>query len=156
MDETIEGIIQKITIKFDKPTAIKGGHKCTTFFDCAQLSPNDLARLAVQATGHLDEDHFNAVVGIAYSGILFAAAVAGGRLVNIYQKDGELYGPSLKGKRVIVVDDVVATGAHLEKTALAVAKSGAKVVGFACAVDRSNGVVGSADMPLYSSHQAVL
>lgn len=156
MDETIEAIINKITVHFDKPTTIKGGHKCVMFFDCAMLSPSDLARLAAQATGHIDEEVFNAVVGIAYSGILFAAAIAGGRQVNILQKDSEIFGPSLKGKKILIVDDVIATGNHLYDAEQLIARAGGEIVGYGCIVDRSGGKVGTSTKPLYSAHQAAI
>ena len=152
MNETIASIIDKVTVRYPKPTEIPGGHLCTEFFDCARLSPSDLARLAAQATGDLDEEHFDAVLGLAYSGILFAAAVAGGRQVNILQKDGAIYGPSLKGRKVVIVDDVVASGTHLHNAEAKVREAGASVVGYACVVDRSNGKVGSDSKPLWSAH----
>ena len=157
MDETIDGIINTVTIRYPKPTKIKGGHLCSIFYDCAKLSPNDLARLGAQTTGHLDEDNFNAVLGISYSGILFAAAIAGGRQVNILQKDGEIYGPSLKGKMVLIVDDVVASGAQMKDAATRAEKQGAKVIGFACIVDRTGGkFAADSTLPLLSAHQSEL
>ena len=156
MNETIASIIEKVTVRYQKPTRIKGGHVCTEFFDCARLSPSDLARLAAQATGDLDENHFDAVLGLAYSGILFAAAVAGGRQVNILQKDGEIYGPALTGKKVVVVDDVVASGAHLRNAEEKMRGAGATVVGYACVVDRSDGKIGTDTKPLWSAHVSAI
>ena len=156
MNETIASIIEKVTVRYAKPTQISGGHLCTEFFDCARLSPSDLARLAASATGDLDENHYDAVSGLAYSGIFFAAAVAGGRQVNILQKDGEIYGPSLKGRKVVIADDVVASGAHLQNAEAKIRSAGATVFGLACGVDRSNGKVGTESMPIWSSHTSAL
>ncbi|NDC38041.1 MAG: hypothetical protein EBZ48_08305 [Proteobacteria bacterium] len=156
MNETIASIISKVVVRYAKPTPVLGGHLSTEFFDCARLSPSDLARLAAHATGDLDEEAFDAVVGLAYTGIFFAAAVAGGRQVNIIQKDGQLYGPVLTGKKVVIVDDVVVTGEHLSAAAAKVAAAGGEVVGFACIVDRSSGAVGTATLPLWSAQVAPL
>lgn len=156
MNETIASIIAKVMVRYPKPTAVTGGHTSMEFFDCARLSPSDLARLAAHATGDLDEEAFDAVVGIAYTGIFFAAAIAGGRQVNILQKDGELYGPDLKGRKVVVVDDVVVTGQHVAAAAGKVAAVGGIVVGYACVIDRSGGSLGSDQLPLWSAHQAAL
>lgn len=156
MNETIAAIIAKVIVRYPVPTAVPGGHVCTEFFDCARLSPSDLARLAAHATGDLDEETFDTVVGIAYSGIFFAAAVAGGRQVNILQKDGQLYGPDLKGRKVVVVDDVVVTGDHLAAAAKKVTGAGALVVGYACIVDRTAGAVSAPERPLWFAHQAAL
>ena len=76
MDETGRAIIEGITVRYDKPREIPGGHKVSVFYDTRLLSPNDLARLAAQATGHLDHNAFDVVLGVAYNGIFFAAAVA--------------------------------------------------------------------------------
>lgn len=155
-DDTAKSIIDSITVKYPKLTRIPSGHFCTVVYECIHLSGSDVARLAAEATGHLDGDAFDVAVGVAFSGVLFAAAVAGGRHVAILQPDGEIYGPSLKGKKVVVVDDVVCTGRRLSESADAVVKAGGKVVGYACIIDRSNGKVGTAQLPLWSAHQTLL
>ena len=156
MDETTRGIIERITVNYDEPRQIPGGHACKVFYDCAQLSPNDLARLAAQAVGHLAEGTFCMAVGIAYSGIFFASAVAGGRHVGILQCDGVVYGPSVKGKKIIVVDDVVYSGAHLLKADQILSAAGASVVGYACVVDRSEGREPPVAKPLWSALKTAL
>ena len=137
MDETTKSIIERVSIRFPKPSRIPSGQMCSIFFDCFQLTPSDHARLAADAVGHLDHDAFDIVVGIAYSGILYSAAVAGGRKVVILQKDGRFFGPDLKGQRVVVADDVVFSGRHLMDAAEKVQAEGGNVVGFACIIDRS-------------------
>ncbi len=158
MDETTKASIDRITIRFDRPTRLPGGQVGSVFYDCYQLAPSELARLAADAIGDLDCDAFDFAVGLAYSGILFAAAVAGGRKVAILQKDGVLFGPDLKGKRVMIVDDVVHTGRHIVEAAKKAEAEGATVVGFVCIVDRSSGSLrGSTSplpAPLWSAFQA--
>ena len=154
MDETTKEIVGKITVRYSVPTKIPSGDLCTVFYDCFQLSPNDLARLAAQAVGDLPNTEFDVAVGIAYSGILFAAAVAGGRQVVIFQKDGEIFGPSLKDKRVVIVDDVVHRGRRMGKAAEKVKNLGGLVVGYVCIVDRSDGTVASPSCPVWSAFQA--
>ncbi|MEY4669165.1 MAG: Phosphoribosyl transferase domain [Pseudomonadota bacterium] len=139
MDETTKKIIDKISVVYPKPTQIPTGQLCSVFYDCFQLSPSDLARLAADAVGDVDHDTFDIVVGLAYSGILFAAAVAGGKKVAILQKDGQLFGPALAGLRVIVADDVVHSGRRMREAAAKVIAAGGEVIGFACIVDRSGG-----------------
>lgn len=139
MEDTTKSIIERIAIRFPKPTRIPTGQVCSVFYDCFQLAPNELARLAADAVGHLDHDTFDMVLGIAYSGILFGAAVAGGRKVAILQKDGRIFGPDLKGQRVVIADDVVQMGARMRNAAALVREEGGIVVGFACIIDRSKG-----------------
>ncbi len=153
MDETSRAIIDKITVRYAKPTVIESGHSCAVFYDCLKLSPADLARLAAEATGDLPEETFDLAVGIAYTGILFASALAGGRGVAIFTTDAKVFGPPLKGKRVIIVDDVVHSGSKLLNAQKVIARAGATVVGFACIIDRSGGQFGSEALPLWSALQ---
>jgi orotate phosphoribosyltransferase len=153
MDETTRQIIEHITVRFPKPTQIRSGQVCSVYFDCIQLSPNDLARLAAEATGHLPSGSFEIAVGLAYTGVLFAAAVASGERVTILQEDGAFFGPKLSGKRVVVVDDVVHRGNRIGRAVERAQREGAHVVGMACIVDRSAGQVARADLPLWSAYQ---
>jgi orotate phosphoribosyltransferase len=139
MDETTKKVIDRISVVYPKPTKIPTGQVCSVFYDCFQLSPSDLARLAAEAVGDIDHDSFDVVVGLAYSGILFAAAVAGGKKVAILQKDGQLFGPALKGLRVVIADDVVHSGGRIREAAAKVVAAGGTVVGCACIIDRSGG-----------------
>lgn len=158
MDETTKAAIERIVIKFEKPTRIPSGQLASVFYDCFQLVPSELARLAADAIGDLDHEMFDVAVGLAYSGILYAAAVAGGRKVVILQKDGKLFGPTVQGKRVVIVDDVVHTGHRLTEAAQMVEAAGAEVVGYVCIIDRSSGELGHPAMlagkPLWSAFQA--
>lgn len=151
MDETARAIVDSITQHFPTAREVLPGVSCKVFFDCARLSPSDLARLAAEATGDLDHDSFDLVVGLAYTGILFAGAVAGGKAVSILQHDNVVYGPAVNAKRVLIVDDVVASGGRLRRAAQSLNTVGATVVGYACVVDRSAGK--SALEPLYSAVQ---
>lgn len=156
MDETTKAIIERITVRYMSATRIPSGDLCTVFYDCVRLSPSDLARLAAEATGDLPAGTFEVAVGIAYSGVLFAAAVAGGRQCAILRHDHTLYGASVAGAKVVVVDDVVHTGGRLREAAAAVAQVGGIVVGYACIIDRSSGAASLGGLPLWSAVQAEL
>jgi orotate phosphoribosyltransferase len=84
--------------------------------------------------------------------------VSGGRKVAIYQKDGKIFGPTLRGLRVFIVDDVVHSGRRLQTAAEAVRAEGGIVAGYVCIVDRSAGVLKSPaatlGAPLWSAFQA--
>lgn len=156
MDDTTRSIIERITVSYSEPQKIPSGHSCKVYYDCASLSPSDLARLAAQATGHLAEGEFDMVLGIAYTGVFFAAAVAGGKPAAILQIDGELFGPSLKGHRILVVDDVLHSGRRMREAAKKAEASGATVVGYACIVDRSSGSVSKSNVPVWSACQTTM
>lgn len=156
MDDTTKRTIERVSIRFPKPTRIPTGQVCSVFYDCFQLTPSELARLAADAVGDLDHDAFDIVVGVAYSGILYAAAVAGGRKVAILQKDDRIFGPDLKGQRVVIADDVVCTGAHLRNAARRVAEEGGIVVGYSCIIDRSGGAFAKGVLSEQSTEPAPL
>ena len=153
MDETTKAVIERITTRYPEPRLIPSGHQSNAFYDCSQLTPNELARLAAEAIGDLPEDVFDVAVGLAYQGILFASAIAGGRGVAILQADGKLSGASVAGKKVVVVDDITCSGHRLKQAAEVLRTAGATVVGFAVIVDRSDGVIGAAAAPLWSAFQ---
>ena len=158
MDETTKASIDRISVRYDPPEQISSGQTVSVFYDCYQLTPSELARLAADAIGDLAHDAFDIAVGLAYSGILYAAAVAGGRQVSIVQKNGQLFGPNVQGKRVIIVDDVAHSGGHLLKGAEIVRAQGGEIVGYVCIVDRSSGKLTDQDSvlgaPLWSAFQA--
>jgi orotate phosphoribosyltransferase len=155
MEDTVKTIVERIAIHFPTPTRIPSGHVCSIFYDCFQLTPNDLARLAAHAVGHLDHDAFDIAVGRAYSGILFAAAVAGGRKVAILQKDGRFFGPDLKGQRVVLVDDVVYAGYNMRDGTEKIQAEGGTLVGRVAIIDRSKGVFAESDttIPFWCAFQ---
>ena len=143
MDETTKSIIEKITVRSARGVD----------YDLAALSPNDLARMAAEATGDLPEGTFDVVLGIAYRGILFAAAVAGGHQVAIFQHDGSVYGPALTGRKVIVVGDVVGGSDRFTDAIEAVNAVGGAVVGCACIIDRTESGAVSRGLPVWSAFQ---
>lgn len=154
MDETTRALIERITVRHVTPQPLPDGRLSEVFFDCARLSPNDLSRLAALAVGDLGEDGFDAVVGIAYSGILFAAAVAGGKQVLILKHDGTLWGGSPQGLRILVVDDIMYTRRHAAEAVDNLTAQGSKVVGAVCIIDRADddGSLAGA-IPVYSAFQ---
>jgi orotate phosphoribosyltransferase len=156
MDETTRSVIEKIRVPCEPPMTLPGGRSCRVFYDCARLTTNDYSRLAAEAVGDIDEHCFDAVVALAYSGILFAAAVASGKSVSILQADGGLWGPAVRGQSIILVDDVVYTGARMRSAAERLSLLGALVTGYACIIDRSEGKVGTPALPLWSAYQTAM
>lgn len=155
-DDTTKKIIERISIIYPEPTKLPSGHISKTFFDCVQLTPNELVRLAAQAVGDLSQDSFDLVLGLAYSGILFASALAGGRGVVIMQSDGRLFGPEVKGKKVLIADDVIHSGDKVKRAKLQVESVGGLVVGFSCIVHRLGERLAGEGLPIYSAYQTEL
>ena len=157
MDETTREIIRSITVRYEQPQSLPGGHTGCVYYDCPQLSPSQLSRLAASAMWEDEHIEFDIIVGLAYRGILFASALAGGKHVAILQADRNMFGPSLKQKRVIVVDDVIVGGATILESKKHLESLGAEVVAVACIIDRSaTGIERSLGCPLISSFRTVL
>lgn len=150
VDATTLSIIERITERYPEPRLVYGGHRLKVFYNCALLNMAELARLAAAALGEDAHQHFDMAVGVAYRGVLFAGALAHGREVGVLQLDGEVCGPSLKGRKVLLVDDVIHSGKRLKQAATNISRLGASVVGVACIVDRSNGKA-TFEAPLYSA-----
>lgn len=157
MDETTREIIKSITIRSDAEQQLPGGHKGCIFYNCAYLTPSQLSRLAATAMWEDEHIDFDVVVGLAYRGIFFASAIAAGKPAAILQADGGIYGPSIDGKRVILVDDVIVNGSTISQSKKQLESMGAKVVALACIIDRSNGL-GARQLgaPLISAFRTVL
>jgi orotate phosphoribosyltransferase len=79
-------------------------------------------------------------------GIFAERAEGGGRS---FQRDFHLEA----GERVLVVDDVLTSGASINDTLAAVRAAGGEPVGVAVMVDRSNGAVTFGDLPLFAATQ---
>lgn len=114
-----------------------------------------------QAMQHLDAE---TVAGPTTGGIILAYEVArqlglrgifaerapeGGRA---FQRDFRLR----PGERVLVVDDVLTSGASLRDTLAAVAATEAEAVGVAVLVDRSGGAVRFGDLPFFAATEFAL
>jgi orotate phosphoribosyltransferase len=157
MDETTREIISSITVKSEDERVLPGGHKGFVYYDTPNLSPSQLSRLAATAMWEDQHVDFDIIVGMAYRGVLFAAAIAGGKPVSIYQHDGEIFGACVKDKRIILVDDVIVSGKTILEAKLELEKLGAKVVALACIVDRSiDGFQRDLALPLVSAFRTVL
>jgi hypoxanthine phosphoribosyltransferase len=97
----------------------------------------------------------DAVVGVAHGGVFVGGAIAGALGSDFYavrisrrsrdqrvRKSPRLFGKmpkELKGKRVLVVDDVAASGETLKLACALALKVGAKEVSTACLVAQENG-----------------
>ena len=56
--------------------------------------------------------------------------------VKDHGEGGAIVGSSLKGKNVLVIDDVITAGTAMRETLVLVAKEGGNIIGFVVAVDR--------------------
>ncbi len=120
----------------------------TPFFGC--LASHTL--LIFYRTDGKGNVNFDVIFGPAYKGISLGAVVCAA-LYNDYGVDvgfaydrkeakdhgegGKLVGADMKGKRILVVDDVISAGTAIRQSHSMLAEIGAKPVGVSIALDRA-------------------
>ena len=145
---------------------LKSGRQSPYFFNCGLLHRADsllatstaFARAIASHSPSLD---FDILFGPAYKGIPLAcstvdklAQLDGKRYSGVsysfnrkeakdHGEGGTIVGAPLKGKRVLIIDDVVTAGTAMGEAVDIVQKQGAKLVGFVVALDRMERVEGS-------------
>lgn len=142
---------------FAKAGALLEGHFLLTsgrhsnqYMQCAQVLkyPDLTEQLARHLAEAFQEDQVDLVVGPAMGGIIVAYEVArnlGVPGIFTERQDGKMSlrrGFTIpKGKRVLVVEDVVTTGGSVQEVMQVVDEAGGTVIGVGVLVDRSNGKV---------------
>lgn len=133
------------------PVRLASGRKSNHLISCipVMLMPGfrNIAGRKI-ANSFLGEDVPEAIAGVALGGIPLAEEVAQWlNLLPIYVRSSRdrydrivEFPPGLKGgARVLLVDDVVTTGASLIRAKTALEEAGFSVVSMACLVDRTGG-----------------
>jgi len=127
---------------------LSSGLHSDTFLQAARVlqEPPRAERLCAALAGLWREAEPEVVVGPATGGIILAYEVARqlhARALFSERRDGRMAlgrGFYLRpGERVLVVDDVITTGASVRETAELVEALGARVVGVGCLADRGGG-----------------
>lgn len=157
--ERLIAIIKARSFQSGKEVKLASGRTSTYYFN---LKPTMLdaegahliATLILEAIGGLRAD---LIGGLEMGAVPIASAVAAlshaaGRPINAFfvRKEAKAHGTqslieglpdgeSLKGKRVVIVEDVTTTGASAIKAAEAVRAEGAEVVGVVTVIDRQEG-----------------
>lgn len=106
---------------------------------------------------------FDVLFGPAYKGIVLAATTGGalsrldparfGALSWSYNRKeakdhgegGSIVGAGLKGKRVVIIDDVITAGTAIREAVELIRREGGTLVGIVVAIDRQEKVTGSPD-----------
>lgn len=154
MDETTRAIIERITKSSAAPQPLPGGYQGKVFYDCSQLTQAELSRLAAHALSGEEVPEYDIVIGMAYRGIAYAAAMASGKPLGILEAESGYTGFSPKNARVLLVDDIVFHGNRIHRGVERVTSLGGEVVACACIIDRTQGG-GIPGLPLFSACQLV-
>ncbi|OCK86625.1 orotate phosphoribosyltransferase [Cenococcum geophilum 1.58] len=142
---------------------LKSGRQSPYFFNAGSFHTSPLLSAISTAYAHTIISFLSSHPSIPKPDILFGPAYKGislacSTLLELYRLDpqtwssvsysfnrkeakdhgegGGIVGASLKGKNVLVIDDVITAGTAIRETIRLVAKEGGKVVGFVVALDR--------------------
>ena len=142
----------------DQMFTLKSGRLSPYFFNAGRLNDGEaLAALAagyahtIKAWGDTYLNENTVLFGPAYKGIPLAAAAAMGLWLHFglrvpiafnrkeakdHGEGGELIGASLKGKEVIIVDDVIIVGTAVRDSQELIKKAGGNLIGVVTILDR--------------------
>jgi len=136
-------------------TTLSSGREADYYVDLRRITlDGEAAPLVGHVMNELTRDlDFDAVGGLTLgadpvaTSMLHAAAAAGRRLdAFVVRKSGKAYGlqqriegPSITGRRVLIVEDTTTTGASPMAAVAAAREEGAEVVGVATIADRAKG-----------------
>lgn len=148
-------------LTFTGPYTLKSGRQSPYFINCGLFSRAKLIRAISSAYATTLQTHaqqnpewqFDVLFGPAYKGIPLAATVAekmaggGGWMEEVgysfnrkevkdHGEGGLMVGESLKGKRVVIIDDVMTAGTAIREAIDIIRSQGGTLVGIVVAVDR--------------------
>lgn len=149
-------------LTFNGPYTLKSGRQSPYFINCGLFSRARLIRAISSAYATTLHEHaqqhpewdFDVLFGPAYKGIPLAATTAeklagldeqrygevgysfNRKEVKDHGEGGLMVGESLKGKRVVIIDDVMTAGTAIREAIGIIASQGGTLVGIVVAVDR--------------------
>jgi len=150
-------ILKEVGALLEGHFLLSSGRHSDKYCQCAKLLqyPDKAEKVLSIVKEKLKDVKFDMVLGPAMGGIVVAyelgrqcgtPAIFSERVEGIMtiKRGFEIN----KGDRILITEDVVTTGKSSMETAEVIKALGGVVVGIACVVDRSNGVI---DYPLYSA-----
>jgi orotate phosphoribosyltransferase len=157
--ERLIAIIKARSFQSGKEVKLASGRTSTYYFNMkpTMLDAEGAHLIATLILGAIDGLDADLIGGLEMGAVPIAAAVAavshtGPRSINAFfvrkhakehgtksQIEGLPSGDSLKGKRVVIVEDVTTTGGSAIKAADAARAEGAEVVGVITVIDRQEG-----------------
>lgn len=150
---------------------LKSGRQSPYFFNCGLFSTCTLAKAlshayAITLSSHAEsqpEFEFDVLFGPAYKGIPVAATTCAAlgdvsiekygnvgytfnrKEAKTHGEGGSIVGQPLKGKRVVIVDDVITAGTAIREAVEIIKSEGGTLVGIAVALDRQEKTVSESE-----------
>lgn len=128
---------------------LRSGQATSIYFDKYQFeSDPELLSAVAEAMVDLVPDQTEMLAGLELGGVPVATALslASGLPVVFVRKSAKEYGtaklvegPSIEGKRLLVIEDVVTTGGQVVSSTQQLRERGALVSAAACVIDREQG-----------------
>jgi len=136
---------------------LRSGQHATHYFDKYRFEadPALLRAIAKRMLGLLP-DGVEVLAGLELGGVPIATAISleSGLPAAFVRKEAKRYGTcravegsEVKGRRVVIVEDVISTGGAVTDAAQLLAKEGAELIGIVCAIWRGKCTPAIADLP---------
>tara|TARA_Y100001970_G_scaffold282695_1_gene396097 strand:- start:6641 stop:7222 length:582 start_codon:yes stop_codon:yes gene_type:complete len=129
---------------------LSSGHHSEKYVQCAKLlsKPNKAKELCLSLAEKIKKEYKNIdlILSPAIGGIVIGYEI--GRILNLETIFAERVNNNFnlrrgfaikKGKKILVVEDVITTGKSSLECSDLVKKAGGEIIGYACIIDRSNG-----------------
>ncbi|WFA08164.1 orotate phosphoribosyltransferase [Tissierella sp. Yu-01] len=148
--ERVEEILKEIDVLQEGHFLLTSGRHSNEYMQCARILeyPEFTAELSSIIFEVFKDDKIDVVIGPAMGGVIFAYELArqlGVKNLFAEREDGKMIlrrGFSMpKGARVLIAEDVITTGGSVREVMEIIEEQGAKLVGVAVLIDRSNGKI---------------
>ena len=149
LEESLK-ILKKTNALIEGHFILSSGLHSSKYVQCAKLMsiPNEAVKICQSLAEKIKKEftHFDIILSPAMGGIIVGYEL--GKLLNkrtIFSErvDGEFKlrrdFKIEKGNKVLIVEDVITTGKSSLECSKLVSSNNAKIVGYACIIDRSNG-----------------
>jgi len=150
--------------RLDGSFRLRSGEQSAEYFDKYQFESDPaLLRRVAQRMLALLPPETDILAGLELGGVPIATAMAleSGRPVVFVRKQAKEYGTcravegaDIRGRRVVLIEDVITTGGAIGEAAAQVSAVGGRVIAVVCAIWRANGrpaIASLPQIPVYSA-----
>jgi len=149
LEESLK-ILKRTNALIEGHFILSSGLHSSKYVQCAKLMsiPNEAVKICQSLAEKINKEftHFDIILSPAMGGIIVGYEL--GKLLNKKTIFSERVNGEFKlrrdfkiekGNKVLIVEDVITTGKSSLECSKLVSSNGAKIIGYACIIDRSNG-----------------